>query len=131
MVDSALILNKDGKLSESPGACVFIVRKGELITPPITASILESITRDTIIKIARKDLGLNVVEREIDRTELYICEEIFLCGTNVEIVPVLSIDKILVGNGEVGRITQILKQKYFDIVRGRIDSYRDWLSPIK
>jgi branched-chain amino acid aminotransferase len=128
--DSALLLNREGKVSETPSSCIFIVRRGELITPPVTASILESITRDTIIKIARNDLKLTVVERDIDRTELYICDEIFLCGTTIEIVPVLSVDKIAVGYGETGLLTKTIKQKYFDIVRGKVDAYKEWLFKI-
>lgn len=126
--DSALFLNREGKLSEAPGSCVFIVRRGELITPPITASILESITRDTVIKIARNDLELSVIERDIDRTELYICDEIFLCGTTMEIVPVISVDKMVVGDGKEGLLTKTIKQKYFDIVRGKVDAYKEWIS---
>jgi branched-chain amino acid aminotransferase len=93
--DTALFLNREGKISEAPGACIFIVRNGALITPPITASILESITRDTVIDIAKDDIGLTVIERDIDRTELYICDEIFLCGTAAEITPIVSVDKII------------------------------------
>lgn len=128
--DSALFLNREGKLSEAPGSCVFIVRRGELITPPITASILESITRDTIIKIARNDLGLSVIERDIDRTELYVCDEVFLCGTTMEVVPVLSVDNIVVGSGKAGPLTKTIKQRYFDIVRGKVDAYKEWLSSL-
>lgn len=125
--DTAFFLNKEGKLSEAPGACIFIVRYGELITPPITASILESITRDTIIKIAKNDFGLTVIERDIDRTELYIADEILLCGTAAEITPVISVDKIIVSDGKPGNITTSIKQRYFDIVRGKIEAYKEWL----
>jgi len=128
--DSALFLNREGKLSEAPSSCVFIVRRGELITPPVTASILESITRDTIIKIARNDLGLSVIERDIDRTELYICDEIFLCGTTMEIVPVISVDKMAVGNSKKSQLTKTIKQRYFDVVRGKVDAYKEWISPL-
>jgi branched-chain amino acid aminotransferase len=128
--DSALFLNKEGKVSEAPGSCIFIVRQGELITPPITASILESITRYTILDIAKNDLDLTIVERDIDRTELYISDEIFLCGTAVEIVPVLSVDKRVVADGEVGPLTNAIKQRYFDIVRGKVDKYKDWILPV-
>jgi branched-chain amino acid aminotransferase len=106
------------------------VRQGELITPPITASILESITRYTILDIAKNDLDLTSVERDIDRTELYISDEIFLCGTAVEIVPVLSVDKRVVADGEVGPLTNAIKQRYFDIVRGKVDKYKDWILPV-
>ena len=128
--DSALFLNREGKVSEAPGSCIFIMRRGELITPPITASILESITRETIIDIAKNDFDLTVIERDIDRTELYICDEIFLCGTAVEIVPVVSVDKIIVGDGEAGALTKSIKQRYFDIVRGKVNAYKEWILPV-
>jgi branched-chain amino acid aminotransferase len=128
--DSALFLNRDGKLSEAPGSCIFIVRQGALITPPTTASILESITRDTIITIAKNDFGLTVVERDVDRTELYICDEIFLCGTAVEIVPVVSVDRIIIGDGTIGALTKSIKQRYCDIVRGKVNAYKEWILPV-
>ncbi len=128
--DSALFLNRDGKLSEAPGSCIFIVRQGTLITPPITASILESITRDTIIRIVKNDFGLNVVERDIDRTELYISDEIFLCGSAVEIVPVISVDRIIIGDGMIGALTKSIKQRYFDVIRGKVNAYKNWLLPV-
>ncbi len=128
--DSALFLNREGKVSEAPGSCIFIVRNGVLLTPPVTASILESITRDTIINIARKDLELSVVERDIDRTELYISDEIFLCGTAVEIVPVISVDNIIINDGTIGLLTRSIKKRYFDIVRGKSDAHREWIFPI-
>jgi len=127
--DSALLLNREGKVAEAPGSCIFIVRQGVLITPSVTASILESITRDTIINIARNDLGLTVSERDVDRTELYICDEIFLCGTTMEIVPVMSVDKLVVGHGEAGPLTMSIRERYFDIVRGKVDAYAGWVLP--
>ena len=125
--DSAILLNREGKVSEAPGACIFVVRQGKLITPPVTASILESVTRDTIIRIAREDLGIPVEERDIDRTELYICDEVFLCGTTAEIVPIVSIDKIVIGNGGIGRLTKAIRERYFDIVRGKAKEYKEWM----
>ena len=128
--DTALFLNIEGKISEAPGACIFIVRDGTLITPSISSSILESITRNTIIHIAKDDFGLTVVERDIDRTELYISDEVFLCGTAAEITPIVSVDKIIIGDGKPGKITKSIKQRYFDIVRGKIKAYKDWLLPV-
>jgi branched-chain amino acid aminotransferase len=128
--DSALFLNREGKVSEAPGSCIFIVRRGVLITPPITASILEGITRDTIINIAKNDFGLTVIERDIDRTELYVCDEIFLCGTAAEITPIVSVDKIIVGDGKTGEITNSISQRYFDIVRGKVEAYKEWILPV-
>lgn len=128
--DFSIFLNNQGKVSEGPGSCLFFVRNGKLITPPVTASILESITRETIIHIAKEELGLTVEEREVDRTELYIADEAFLCGTAVEIVPVLSFDKITVGEGCTGSITEKLRSTYFDIVRGHVPKYKKWLTPV-
>ena len=128
--DSALLLNRDGKVSEAPGSCIFIVRDDALITPPITASILESITRNTVIDMAKNDLGLTVIERDVDRTELYISDEIFLCGTAAEITPVVSVDKIIVGTGAVGVLTKSIRQRYFDIIRGKVEVYKEWLLPV-
>ncbi|WP_318435505.1 branched-chain amino acid transaminase [Photobacterium leiognathi] len=128
--DSTIFLNNAGKVSEGPGACLFIVRDGKLITPTITSSILESITRTTVIDIARNNLNLVVEEREIDRTELYIAEEVFMCGSAVEILPVLSVDKMPVGSGKKGLITQNIEQCYFDILRRDIIVNDSWLTPV-
>jgi branched-chain amino acid aminotransferase len=106
------------------------VRDGVLATPPGTDGILEGITRDTLLRLAREELSLQVVERSIDRTELYIAEEIFLCGTGAQLSPVTSVDHRTVGDGSVGKITQRLSKVYFDAVRGVGDRYREWLTPI-
>jgi branched-chain amino acid aminotransferase len=128
--DFTIFLNNKGQVSEGPGSCLFFVRDGKLVTPPITASILESITRTTIIQIAKEELGIEVEEREVDRTELYIADEMFLCGTAVEIVPIFSIDRIVIGNGKEGSITTRLNNAYFDIVRGNNKKYNNWLTPV-
>ncbi|MFC2128926.1 branched-chain amino acid transaminase [Bacteroidota bacterium] len=128
--DSAIFLNNQGKVSESSGSCIFMIREGCLITPPITASILESITRLIIINIAKEDLGCEVIERDIDRTELYLADEIFLCGTAMEIAPVINIDKLLVGTGKIGTITNNLQGLYLNIARGKVNKYINWLTPI-
>lgn len=127
--DTCLFLNEAGKVSEGPGSCFFIIKNGVLITPQLTDSVLESITRDTVIKLARSK-NLEVVERTIDRTELYVCDEAFLCGSAMEITPVLSIDKYLIGKGEIGTITQGLHKMYLDAVRGKIEEFKDWVMPI-
>lgn len=127
--DTCLFLNEAGKVSEGPGSCFFMVRNGELITPLLTDSVLESITRDTVIKIAESK-GYKVVERTIDRTELYTCDEAFLCGSAMEMTPVLSVDKYTIGNGETGKITKELHMAYLDVVRGKIDEFKDWVTPI-
>lgn len=127
--DTCIFLNEAGKVSEGPGSCFFIIKNGVLITPQLTDSVLESITRDTVIKLARSK-NLEVVERTIDRTELYACDEAFLCGSAMEITPVFSIDKYLVGKGETGTITQVLHTMYLDVVRGKIEEFKDWVMPI-
>ena len=127
--DTCIFLNDAGKVSEGPGSCFFMVKNGELITPQLTDSVLESITRDSIIQMA-KTLGINVVERSIDRTELYTCDEAFLCGSAMEITPVLSVDKYAVGSGEAGQITVELHKAYLDAARGMNADLKDWVTPI-
>ncbi|WP_038038068.1 branched-chain amino acid transaminase [Thermorudis peleae] len=127
--DDAIMLNAEGKVAEASGANIFIVRNGTLITSPITADILEGITRRTIIQYAH-DLGIPVEEREIDRTELYICDEIFLCGTGAQISPVGVVDGRTVGNGEIGPITKRLQELFFAVVRGEEPRYQHFLTRV-
>ncbi|MEM2855680.1 MAG: branched-chain amino acid transaminase [Candidatus Nitrosocaldaceae archaeon] len=127
--DEAIMLDSQGNVSEAPGENVFIIRNGRIFTPGLSSGILEGITRDTAINIA-KDLGYEVIERSIPRTELYLAEEIFLTGTAAEITPVISIDNHKVGDGKVGRITSIIKDTYSKAVRGDIEKYRGWLTPV-
>ncbi|XSC42519.1 branched-chain amino acid transaminase [Bradyrhizobium sp. RDT10] len=128
--DVAFLLNSRGKLAEAPAMCVFIVRHGQLITPSGTNDILESITRQTAIELAREYLGLEAVERDVDRTELILAQEVFYCGTGAEITPVTSIDRIVVGNGQPGAITQQLIEIYRAIVTGRNDAHASWRTPV-
>lgn len=128
--DSAILMNCLGKIAEGPGSCLFIVRDGKLITPPVTASILESITRDTVMILAKEILGIPVLERDIDRTELYICDEAFLCGSAMEITPVFKVDGYLINQGNVEEITQDLQKNYLDIVVGKNNRYAHWLTKI-
>jgi branched-chain amino acid aminotransferase len=127
--DGAVILNRDGSVSEGPGGCLFLVRKGVLITPPVTAGILESITRDTLLVLAA-EMGVECVERDVGRTELYLADELFYCGTGQEVVPVLSVDRKAVGNGESGPITAALQARYDQLVRGELDTHAQWLTPV-
>lgn len=127
--DSTIFLNSNGTVSEGPGSCLFIVRDGQLITPPLTASVLESITRSTLMEIAKDILGIEVIEREIDRTELYIADEMFLCGTAVEIIPVFSVDHYNISNS-IGPVTEELRKLYFDILRNKIPKYKHWLTEV-
>lgn len=125
--DTTIFLNNAGKISEGPGSCLFIVKNNKLITPLLTDGVLESITRDTIITLAR-DMGIDVEERSIDRTELYTCEEAFLCGSAMEITSVLSVDRYTVGNGERGTITKDIHEKYINAVTGDDSKYASWLT---
>ncbi len=127
--DNALILNGQGKVSEAPTACFFMVRHGRLATPSVTSDILESITRATIVELASERLGLRVEERDIDRTELYDCDEAFICGTGPEIIPVTHVDRLPVGNGQPGAITRQIQDLYFAVVAGSVPDYARWLTP--
>ncbi|MBX3070092.1 MAG: branched-chain amino acid transaminase [Thermomicrobiales bacterium] len=128
--DTAILLNTQGKVAEAPGACVMFVRDGKLITPDLTSSVLESITRDALIVMARQTLGLEVEERSVDRTELYLADEVFLCGTAAEISPVVSVDKLTVGNGETGPVTRKLERLFEDVLRGATPDYAEWRTPV-
>jgi len=128
--DTCIFLNEAGKISEGPGSCFFMVKNGELVTPQLTDSVLESITRDSVIKIAEKILNVKVVERSIDRTELYACDEAFLCGSAMEVTPVVSVDKYLVNNGEAGKITEQIHKKYLEIASGENHLFADWPTAI-
>ena len=128
--DEAIVLTADGHVSEGSAENLFIVKNGELITPPVTDNILEGITRRRLMEIARDDLSVPIVERTIDRTELYTADEVFLCGTGAQISPVIEIDRRAIGSGRPGPITRDLSRTYFDAVRGRLPAYRDWLTPV-
>ena len=125
-----VMLNAAGKVAEGPGACIMMVRHGRIITPPVTADILEGITRETLMELAQAEFGLQVVERDIDRSELYVCDEAFFCGSGAEVLPMASIDHYDIGDGTPGPITRRLQRMYFDVVRGRIAKYRHWLTPV-
>ena len=128
--DEAIVLTADGHVSEGSAENLFIVKRGALITPPVTDNILEGITRARLMEIARGDFGIEVLERSIDRTELYGADEVFLCGTGAQISPVIEIDRRSIGSGRPGEITRNLSRTYFDAVRGRLPAYRSWLTPI-
>jgi branched-chain amino acid aminotransferase len=127
--DEAIVLTADGHVSEGSAENLFMVRDGVLITPPVSDDILEGITRAGIMEIARY-LDLPVRERRIDRSELYIADELFLCGTGAQVSPVGSVDHRPVGDGRVGPISRKISQTYFDAVRGRLDAFRHWVTPI-
>ena len=128
--DEAIVLTGDGHVSEGSAENLFIVRDGALLTPPVTENILEGITRKVIIELAHEELGLQVVERPIDRTELYVADEAFFCGTGVQVVAVTHIDRRPVGAGRLGPIVKALRSLYFDVVRGKVRKYRHWCTPV-
>jgi branched-chain amino acid aminotransferase len=127
--DTALMLNAKGHVAEGPGMCFFMVRNGVPITPSITSNILESITRDTVLQLCRDELGIEPVERDVDRSELYAAEEAFFCGTAWEITPITNIDGHDIGDGIVGPLTRKLQSVYFDLIEGRAEDTRGWLTP--
>lgn len=124
--DTCIFLNEYGKVSEGPGSSFFMIKDGKIITPVHTDAVLESITRDSVIKLA-KNMGYEVVERTIDRTELYTIDEAFLCGSAMELTPVLSIDRYGLGESE---ITRKLQTAYVDAARGMKEEFHDWLTAI-
>jgi len=129
--DEAIMLTHEGNVSEGSAENIFLLLNGELVTPAPTENILLGITRDTIIELGRREFGRITRERQIDRTELYVAEEIFLCGTGAQIAPVVRVDHRPIGNGKVGAISSALQQLYFDIVRGRVPEYREqWCTPV-
>ena len=128
--DEAIFLTINGNVSEGPGENIFIISNGVLITPPITDDILDGITRDTIIMIAKNELGMNTIIRSIPRPELYSADEAFFTGTAIEVQPIIEIDKRKIGNGEVGFITRRLKQLYSEIVKGNNNKYSIYNTPV-
>ncbi|HLA65242.1 MAG TPA: aminotransferase class IV, partial [Candidatus Saccharimonadales bacterium] len=127
--DEAIMLTQEGAVSEGSAENIFLVVDGTLITPPVTDNVLEGITRRHLLDVA-VNLGIPLVERSVDRTELYTADEVFLCGTGAQLAPVVEIDRRKVGGGVPGPITRRLHEVYFDAVRGRIDAYRHWLTPV-
>jgi branched-chain amino acid aminotransferase len=128
--DGAIFLDNRGFVSEGTGACIMAVRNGSVITPPVTASILESVTRETLLKIASEDLGIPVEVRDIARVELYASDEVFLCGTGAEITPIASIDDLPLGKEYPGPVTKRIAEYYADVVAGRVEKHREWLTTV-
>ena len=127
--DEAIMLASDGHVSEGSGENIFIVEDGTLITPSPSDNILVGITRDTVIHLARDELGIETVERPIDRAELYIADECFMTGTAAHVTPVVEVDRRPVGNGKTGAITARLQKLYFDVICCKNDKYADWCTP--
>ena len=128
--DEALVMTPDGHASEGSAANLFVVRDGVVLTPPVSDDILEGVTRKAILGLAH-DLGYATEIRSIDRSELYVCDEIFLVGTGVQVSPVIEIDHRAVGTGALGPITRAISERYFAAVRGNLDEYRSWLTPVE
>ena len=128
--DTCIFLNEAGKIAEGPGSCFFMVKGDTLITPRLTDSVLESITRDTVIKLATEELGMKFQERTIDRTEVYMADEAFLCGSAMEVTPIYTVDRYPIGTGEQGEWTKKIHLKYLECVQGKLEKYQDWVTPI-
>lgn len=128
--DEAIFLTEAGHVAEAASSNIFLVRHGKLITPPASENILEGITRDSVMELARQELHLEVTERPVDRSELYVCDEMFFTGTMVEVAPVIRVDHRPVGSGEIGPVTAELRQLYSQAGRGRLTAYRHWLMPV-
>jgi branched-chain amino acid aminotransferase len=127
--DEALVMTPDGHASEASAANLFIVRDGVLITPPVSDDILEGVTRKAILTLAA-DLGIPTEVRSVDRSELYVCDEVFLCGTGVQVSPVIELDHRAIGTGVIGPVSRSISERYFAAVRGNDPAYRDWLTAI-
>ena len=128
--DEAIVLNADGHISEGSAANFVMLRNGVFATPPITANVLEGITRRTVIQLIRDELNMEVQEREIDRTEVYLADEAFYCGTGAQISAITAVDHRPIGTGKLGDATARLRKLYFDVVRGKVAKYRDWCYPV-
>jgi branched-chain amino acid aminotransferase len=128
--DEALVLTQDGHVSEGSAMNVFMVRNGVLVTPTITENILEGITRSTVIDLARQELGVETLERPIDRTEIYMSDELFMTGTAAQIVAITQVDHRQIGAGKMGPIVTRLKELYQQVVRGNLPKYRSWTTPV-
>ncbi len=127
--DEAIMLDHLGNISEAPGENIFVVRGRKLLTPPPSSSALEGITKDSVIKIA-EDLGYQIIEREIPRTEIYFADEVFLTGTAAEITPVISVDNKIVGDGKIGKITGDIRKIYSDITMYKNKKYSKWITQV-
>jgi branched-chain amino acid aminotransferase len=125
--DEALVMTPDGHASEGSAANLFVVRKGVLLTPPVSDDILEGVTRNAILSLAA-DLGIPTEVRSIDRSELYVCDEVFMCGTGVQVSAVVEVDHRKVGDGTIGPVSRAISERYFAAVRGRLPEYRGWLT---
>jgi branched-chain amino acid aminotransferase len=127
--DEAVMLTESGHVSEGPGFNIFMVRNHKLITPGETENILEGITRDSVMRMAEEELHLKVEVRKIDRSELYVCDELFFCGTAAQISPIVSVDRRVVGGGSKGIITSEVQRLYNAVVVNKFSKYSEWCTP--
>ncbi len=128
--DRAILLNSRGKVSEGPGASLFIIRDGKPVTPGVTSDMLESITRESLMQLLRERLSVETAQRELDRTEIYTADEAFICGTLAEVTPIVSLDGIAIGDGAVGPMTRALQKHYLDIAQGIDPAHAEWRTPV-
>lgn len=128
--DEAIFLTESGHVAEGAACNIFLVREGKLVTPPVTENILEGITRASVMELARNELHLEVVERRVDRSELYVCDESFFTGTAVELAPIVRVDHRPVGDGQIGPLTSALRKLYIHATHGRLPAYRKWVLPV-
>jgi branched-chain amino acid aminotransferase len=128
--DEALVLNQDGHVSEGSAMNIFMIRNGVAVTPPVTDNILEGITRRSVLELLSQELGVPVVERSIDRTEIYLCDEFFMSGTAAQIMAVTRVDYRPIGSGTMGQITAQLRKMFGEVVRGENPKYAHWIKPI-
>jgi branched-chain amino acid aminotransferase len=128
--DEAVVLTADGHVNEASAANIFVVRDGVALTPPVSDDLLEGVTRKALIELLANE-GIPVEVRSIDRSELYVADEAFLCGTGVQVSPIVEVDHRPVGSGAIGPIGRLVRDRYFDAVRGRLPQYAHWLTPIE
>jgi branched-chain amino acid aminotransferase len=128
--DEAIVLNQDGHIAEGSAENFFLIRNGIVSTPLITENILEGITRRTVMALLRDEMHVEVIERPIDRTEIYLADEAFFCGTGVQIAAITAVDHRPIGKGKIGPVTSELRRIYFDMVRGRSPKYREFCTPV-
>ena len=128
--DEAVVLTASGHVNESSAANIFVVRDGVALTPPVSDDLLEGVTRKALVELMHNE-GIPTAERSIDRSELYVADEIFVCGTGVQVSPVIEVDHRPVGSGEIGPIARLVRDRYFEAVRGSMPAYQHWLTPIE
>ena len=128
--DEAVFLREDGTVAEGSAMNIFMVANGKMYTPPPNSDILVGITRNTIIELVREEMGIEVIERPIARTELYVCDELFFTGTGAQVAPVRSVDRRVIGSGKPGPVSKELQDLYFRVVQGKVDKYRKWCTPV-